>query len=126
MNLFVVFVLFLCSVAFAHVEKMPDVQDNRDGRVYKTVQIGEQRWMAENLRYNVRGSVCYEKKDFNCEKYGRLYNWAMAMMLVDYYNSHSIQKLVGKYKKGKIHDICLDGHQAHRKQNGQPEKVQQF
>ncbi|MDO4948228.1 MAG: FISUMP domain-containing protein [Fibrobacter sp.] len=109
MNLFVVFVLFLCSVAFAHVEKMPDVQDNRDGRVYKTVQIGEQRWMAENLRYNVRGSVCYEKKDFNCEKYGRLYNWAMAMMLVDYYNSHSIQKLVGKYKKGKIHDICPTG-----------------
>jgi len=109
MKRFVLCLLFLVVGAFSYVEKMPDFQDNRDGRIYKTVQIGDQRWMAENLRFNVRGSFCYDKKDFNCEKYGRLYNWATSMMLVDFYNTHTIAKIVPKYKNGKIHDVCPNG-----------------
>ena len=31
--------------------------------------------MAENLNYNVEGSVCYGDDKTNCEKYGRLYKW---------------------------------------------------
>ncbi|MHC1707272.1 MAG: fibrobacter succinogenes major paralogous domain-containing protein [Bacteroidales bacterium] len=54
------------------------ITDSRDGQVYPVIQIGGQCWLQKNMNYQVGMSWCYGNDTFNCDTFGRLYDWHTA------------------------------------------------
>jgi uncharacterized protein (TIGR02145 family) len=114
------FILFSVLGVSLNAQLTDSIIDPRDGQVYKIVQIGDQIWMAENLKYlpsvvlSSNGSTTipyyyvldYEGTDVNAAKatanyatYGVLYNWPAAMN-----NASSSES-----NPSMVQGVCTDG-----------------
>lgn len=71
-------VFLICAIS---CDNSNSFKDPRDWKVYQTVVIGNQEWMAENLAYAPSsGNYWAYNNDYaNVETYGYLYDWQTAL-----------------------------------------------
>ncbi|SMG42705.1 major paralogous domain-containing protein [Fibrobacter sp. UWB13] len=83
------FLLVACMATSAFWGCGSDSNDEDDS----FVNVGGQLWSKENLNIPIEGSFCYDSLSTNCEKYGRLYTWTMAMNIDESYATTELGKI---------------------------------
>lgn len=101
-------------------------EDSRDNKTYRTVQLLNQVWMAENLNYDTLGSYLPDTSKKYSELYGRFYTWESAKnacpkgwhlpseeefgKLIKYVGSDGAQSLRSKSGWNKECEVGADGY----------------
>jgi uncharacterized protein (TIGR02145 family) len=75
---------FVMAVSVNAAPQMGSMADARDGQKYRTIQVGNQTWMVDNLNYKASNSFCYDDNEANCRSQGRLYTWKAAQNACPY------------------------------------------
>ena len=68
---FAIFALLALSFAINACDSNSEIgtmTDSRDGQTYRTVKIGNQVWMAENLNFKTDSSWCYDDNPDKCKE----------------------------------------------------------
>lgn len=110
-----------CKTDSTDVCEYGSLLDERDGNTYKTVKIGEQWWMAENLNYVDSASTqslvgrtwCFNYMQVYCDERGPIYTWAAAIDSVALATDSENPQVCGLDKsclfKTPVRGICPQG-----------------